>query len=102
VGNSLYNSGEFHFTKDTGVWSAADLARMSADSSHDWDRVSEMWYETYDDWLQDIVLNPPKYTKPKWAMCDTFLHLTPRRNFVFTLLLERPNDDFLKSEICYL
>lgn len=85
-----------------GVWAPDDLARMRPDSSHDWDRVSEMWYETYDEWREDVITAPPAYTKPAWAMCDSFSFLKPGENFVFSLLLERPNDDFMQSKISYL
>lgn len=85
-----------------GVWAPDDLARMRADSSHNWDRVSEMWYESYDGWYEDVIAHPPEYTKPSWAMCDSFGFLAPHTNFVFSLLLERPNDDFLAARTSYL
>ena len=82
-----------------GVWVADDISRMPPDSRRDWDRLSEMWYETYSDFMSDVFLTPPKYTRPDWAMSDDYLFLKPCTNFVFTLLLERPNDNFLKSDI---
>lgn len=32
-----------------GVWAPEDLGRMKSDSVHDFDRMCEMWYETYED-----------------------------------------------------
>ena len=29
-----------------------------------WDRVSELWYETFTDWRRSVIESPPRYTRP--------------------------------------
>lgn len=64
-----------------------------------WDRVCELWYETFDDWKDSVINNPPKYTKPVWASHDKYPFLEPDNDFVSLFLLERPNIDFLREQI---
>ena len=62
-----------------------------------WDRVMELWYETFDDWRDSVVTNPPSYTKPAWATWDEYPFVELGADFVSTFLLERPTDDYLKD-----
>ncbi len=65
--------------------------------SGDWHRVSELWYENANGWVDSIVANPPAYTKPPWATRDTYPFLQPETEFASTFLLERPSDDWLRE-----
>ncbi len=65
--------------------------------SSDWHRISEMWYENANDWVDSVLSHPPKYSKPGWATLDGYLFLEPQTNFASTFLLERPSDDWLRE-----
>jgi len=52
-----------------------------------WDRVMELWYETFDDWRDSVVTNPPSYTKPAWATWDEYPFVELGADFVSTFLL---------------
>lgn len=67
-----------------------------------WDRVCELWYETFDDWRRAVIEAPPRYTKPPWASHETYPFLRPQVDFVSTFLLERPADEFLRDARGYL
>ena len=67
-----------------------------------WDRVCELWYETFDDWRQSVIKSPPKYTKPSWAKYDKYPFLEPYVDFISSFILERPNDEFLRDSRGYL
>ena len=69
---------------------------------HSWDRVCELWYETFDDWRKSVIEEPPYYTKPPWATYDKYPFLKPFVDFVCSFLLERPNDEFLRDARGYL
>jgi hypothetical protein len=75
-----------------GNW-RADTAPPGEQVQTSWHRVSELWYETFDDWRQAVGTTPPAYTKPSWATQETF----PFVDVASTFLLERPNDDYLKD-----
>lgn len=62
-----------------------------------WDRVSEMWYENNNGWVDSILTNPPQYTKPDWATHDQYPFLIPGSEFISTFLLERPDHDFTRE-----
>ena len=67
-----------------------------------WDRVCELWYETFDDWRQSVIEASPQYTKPSWAKYDKYPFLNPFVDFVCSFILERPNDEFLRDARGYL
>lgn len=67
-----------------------------------WDRVCELWYETFDDWRQSVIDSPPDYTKPSWASYDKYPFLEPFADFVSSFILERPNDEFLRDSRGYM
>lgn len=62
-----------------------------------WDRVSELWYETFSDWRRSVIESPPRYTKPAWATWDAYPFVKPFEGLVSSFLLERPNDEFLRD-----
>ena len=67
-----------------------------------WDRVLELWYETFSDWRASIIQQPPRYTVPAWATSDIFPFVRPYEDFVSSFILERPNDEFLRDLRSYL
>jgi Chalcone isomerase N-terminal domain len=74
-----------------------------------WDRVTELWYDSFSAWRNAVVDNPPAYTLPEWATddfypetIDTFPFFKPGVDFVSTFLLERPSDEFLRDTRYYL
>jgi hypothetical protein len=69
---------------------------------HDWDRVCELWYETFDDWRKSVIEAPPHYTRPSWAKYEKYPFLEPYIDFVCSFILERPNDEFLRDSRGYL
>lgn len=84
-----------------GTW--ADDGRPPTDSVLPrWDRVSEMWYESFDDWRRSVLSEPPAYTAPPWASCPAYPFLRPGVDFVSTFVLERPTDEFLRDARSYL
>jgi NADPH-dependent FMN reductase len=66
-----------------------------------WDRVSELWYETFSDWRRSVIESPPQYTRPSWATSDTYPFVKPFEGLVSSFLLERPNDEFLRDLRAY-
>ncbi|MBI4786031.1 MAG: hypothetical protein HY782_03170 [Chloroflexi bacterium] len=67
-----------------------------------WDRVIELWYESFSDWRRSVVEAPPRYTKPSWATRDTYPFVRPFVEFVSSFILERPNDEFLRDVRAYM
>lgn len=83
-----------------GGWKPETEARLKAlgsPSNHRWDRMLELWYETYEDWADSVVNRPPAYTPPPWAEHPCFPFLKPYTHMVSTLLLERPAFDWLRE-----
>jgi hypothetical protein len=66
-----------------------------------WDRVCELWYETFDDWRASVLGSPPAYTRPPWASWDAYPFLEPGTDFVSTFVLERPTDEFWRDSRGY-
>jgi hypothetical protein len=60
-------------------------------------RVSELWYENHTAWRRAVLESPPVYTRPDWALRDTYPFLEPDADFVSTFLLERPECNFLRD-----
>jgi hypothetical protein len=85
-----------------GVWRECDKVFLKSGKALQWDRVSEMWFENFDDWRDFVKTNPPTYTAPKWAKTDAFPFLTPYEDFVSTVVLEQPNNDFIAEKRIYL
>jgi len=85
-----------------GIWPRAASARMLAGLHPKWDRVVELWYESFDDWLRSVIAEPPVYTRPGWATLPEYPFLAPRQDFVSSFLLERPTDEFWRDARGYL
>jgi hypothetical protein len=62
-----------------------------------WDRVVELWYETFEDWRRAVITDPPDYTRPDWATQAAYPFVSPYEELATTFILERPNDDFLRD-----
>ncbi|MCL6479481.1 MAG: hypothetical protein K6T65_13930 [Peptococcaceae bacterium] len=62
-----------------------------------WHRVSELWYENNNGWVDSVLKSPPRYTKPPWARYDQYPFLEPRNEFISTFILERPDQDMLRD-----
>jgi len=62
-----------------------------------WHRVTEMWYENNNGWVESILENPPHYDKPPWAMNGSYPFLKTGSEFISTFILERPDHDFIKE-----
>jgi hypothetical protein len=62
-----------------------------------WHRVSELWYENSNGWVDSISKASLQYTKPAWAKQEQYPFLEPGNDFVSTFLLERPDQDMLRT-----
>jgi hypothetical protein len=79
-----------------GVWRATDRPPAGITEVR-WDRVHELWYETFSDWRRAVLEAPPIYSKPPWATRDVFPFVEPYVDLVSSFILERPNDEFLRD-----
>ena len=79
-----------------------DFETFVKGGSGGYDRFTEMWYESYEDWREDNIVNPPAYTKPSWAEQDTFPFVKPGTNFISSFILEKPSDDYLQFDRIYV
>lgn len=59
-----------------------------------WDRLTELWYETINDWETSVIQSPPNYTRPTWATHNAYPFFEPQIDLVSSFLLERPADKF--------
>lgn len=84
-----------------GTWAPGKTPPPHA-VAHSWDRLIELWYETFDDWRRAIIQSPPQYTPPNWATTDRYPFVEPGIDFVSSFLLERPNDEFWRDARGYL
>jgi len=85
-----------------GVWRDCDKPFLKGGKDLQWDRISEMWFETFDDWRNFVITNPPVYTIPEWAETNKFPFLKLGEDFISTFLLEQPNNDFIAEKRIYL
>lgn len=67
-----------------------------------WNRLTELWFETFDAWRHFVTALAPTLTPPPWAAGRAYPFLTPGVEFVSSFLLERPNDEFLRDARGYL
>jgi len=84
-----------------GVWRPEDVPPGDMTQVR-WDRVTEMWYETFSDWARAVIEAPPSYTAPTWATQDAYPFVKPGKDFVSSFILERPTDEFLRDLRAYL
>ena len=69
---------------------------------HSWDRLIELWYDSFDDWRRAVLDAPPRYTPPAWATQASYPFVVPGIDFVSSFLLERPADEFWRDARGYL
>ncbi len=65
--------------------------------SSGWHRVSELWYENANGWVESVITSPPSYTRPAWAKRDSYPFLETGVDFAGMFILERPTDDWLRE-----
>ena len=70
--------------------------------AYSWDRLIELWYETFDDWRRAIMQSQPQYTPSVWATANTYPFVESGVDFVSSFLLERTNDEFWRDARGYL
>jgi len=61
--------------------------------SHRWHWLSEMWFENNSAWTK--AFGSFTFTKPDWAVRDSYPFVEPLRDFVCTSILEHPDLDIL-------
>ncbi len=84
-----------------GEWPTG--ARPPADSVlHAWDRLTELWFETFDDWRRFVTEAAPGLARPPWATSTRYPFLELGTEFVSSFLLERPTDEFSRDARGYL
>lgn len=62
-----------------------------------WHRVSELWFDNNNGWINGVLTNPPKFTKPEWATSDQYPFVIPGSEFISTFILEKPDNDFVRE-----
>lgn len=101
----LYRFFSYQVIKDPialpGTWAPGKMPPPDT-VLHSWDRLIELWFETFDDWRKAVIESPPKYTIPNWATTDVYPFVEPSVDFVSSFILERPNDEFLRDARGYL
>lgn len=65
--------------------------------SHEGHRVTEMWYENSNGWVNSVINSPPEYTRPPWAKYSEYPFLEPFKDFFSTFILERPTEDYTRE-----
>lgn len=69
---------------------------------HSWHRLTELWFETFDDWRAFIAQGATYLTPPPWAAGRPYPYLRIGTEFVSSFLLERPTDEFSRDARGYL
>lgn len=69
---------------------------------HRWERLTEYWFETFDDWRRWMREVTPTLTPPPWAARADYPYVQAGREFVSTFLLERPTNEFARDSRGYL
>lgn len=75
-----------------GMWKPEKMREMMEKgniSDHRWDRVAELWFETFDDvraFLRDMKSTEP----PEWAERSSYPFVKPYEHYISAFLLERP------------
>jgi hypothetical protein len=86
-----------------GTWKKETLARMmqnARESDHQWDRVAELWFETFDE-VRSFFAEAKNFTRPSYAEQEEYPFLTPYDHYISTFLLERPAYDWLQNYNVY-
>lgn len=79
-----------------GTWKPSAAPPPDTDR-RGWDRVIELWYDSFRDWYDSVIASPPAYTPPPWAGQGSFPFLKAGDEFISSFLTERPVDDFLRD-----
>lgn len=82
-----------------GTWKPETMARMMQNGNpgdHQWDRVTELWFETFDE-VRAFFEKAKNFTRPFWAEQDCYPFLKPYDHYVSTFLLERPAYDWKQN-----
>ena len=67
-----------------------------------WDRVLELWFETFEQWRLWVRAADDGCTRPDWRTRDAYPFIEPFTDLASTFILERPNDDFLRDLRAYV
>lgn len=82
-----------------GEWKQESIKEMKGSpKDHHWDRMTEMWFDTFSDWLSFIK---KEFPKPDWCAADKFPYLG-EGDFVSGFLLERPAYNWKYENHTYL
>jgi hypothetical protein len=84
-----------------GEWPSGARPPMSSLLLH-WDRLTEFWFETFDQWREWITDVAPTLTAPPWQQGGRFPFARLGEEFVSSFLLERPSDEFSRDARGYL
>ena len=84
-----------------GVWRRQDQGRLKTGKDRQWDRVSELWFDSYSSW-RSFLAGLGGVCPPPWAERDGYPFLTLGDSFISTFLVEQPNNDFLAERRVYL
>ena len=69
---------------------------------HSWDRLTELWFETFDDWRRFVGELASTLTPPPWSRTARYPYLKFGSEFVSSFILERPSDEFGRDARGYL
>jgi hypothetical protein len=67
-----------------------------------WNRLTELWFERFDDWNEFMGAAGKACTPPPWAVKGRYPFFTPGTHMVSSFLLERPSDEFWRDSRGYL
>ncbi len=86
-----------------GTWKPEQMNYLMSHnekSDHQWDRYAELWFETFDD-IRSFLAAAKSFHRPSYAQTDDFPFLLPYKNFISTLLLERPAYNWMQCHSVY-
>lgn len=86
-----------------GTWKPEKMREMTAKgdpSDHRWDRVAELWFETFDD-VRAFFAYMEQMRAPDWADESVYPFLKPYEHYISTFLLERPAFDWKENYNTY-
>jgi hypothetical protein len=83
-----------------GEWPAGKAPPMDT-VQHDWQRLTELWFESFADW-RAFIAAARGLTPPPWAGGTAYPWLRPGAQIVSSFLLERPTDEFSRDARGYL
>ncbi len=69
---------------------------------HHWDRLTELWFDSFDAWQGWIEQPAAAFTPPPWANSQRYPFVKLGSEFASSFLLERPSDEFSRDARGYL